>query len=87
MPTRAKRPSWMCLLALSALILPAGCDVSLGPRVRDRVVFVRPGPAARVGENRSVEVIVEHDGEVYRDRQEIGGWYVLPPEAVENGKR
>lgn len=84
MPTRAKRRSWMLPLALSAPLLLAGCDVSLGPRVRDRIVFVRGGPAARVGEDKSVEVIVERDGEVYRDRQAIGGWYVLPPEAVEN---
>lgn len=84
MPTRAKRPSSMCLLALSVPILLAGCDVSLGPRVRDRIVFVRGGPAARVGESRNVEVIVERDGEVYSERQDIGGWYVLPPEAVEN---
>lgn len=84
MPLRAKRLSWMFLLVLSAPLWLAGCDVSLGPRVRDRIVFVRGGPAARVGEDKSVEVIVERDGEVYRDRQSIGGWYVLPPEAVEN---
>lgn len=86
--TNRKRRRWLTwTLPLSGLVWLSGCGLSVGPRVEDRIIFVRPGPVARVAESKTVEVLVEKDGTVYRAKQEIGGWYVLPPEAVEADKQ
>lgn len=89
MTSRAKRKSWTCLACLSGLAWLSGCGLSVGPRVKDRIVFVRtrtetglPVVAARVCESKRVEIEVEYAGQVYRDKANIGGWFVMPPEAV-----
>ena len=72
-------------LALAAGV--GGCGLTLGPRVEERIIFVRhQGVAARVAESKEVEVIVEHEGKVYRDRVNIGGFYVISPDLKDEKK-
>lgn len=70
----------------AVLLMLSGCTLSptIGPRVEDRIVFVKyKGVAARVSENKSVEVIVEKDGKVYKQKMDIGGFYVISPDMKE----
>ena len=71
-----RRIGLLCLsLALS------GCGLTVGPRVEDRIIFIRhQGVAARVAESKEVEVIVEKDGKVYRQKMDVGGFYVISPD-------
>ena len=70
-----------CWLFAPLLVL-SGCTI--GPKVKDRIVFVKAGGvAARVAKNLKAELIVEHDGQVYTETRDIGGFYIISPDLKE----
>jgi hypothetical protein len=70
------------LIAL-VLLTCSGCELSLGPRTTNNIVFVRhEGVAARVTENKKVKVVLEQDGKTYEATIDIGGFYVIAPDLV-----
>ena len=76
------------ILATVALFRLYGCTI--GPQIRQEVVFVRtvdssgkPVSVARVAENRKVKVIVlDKDGKPVPTVLDVGGWNVSLPEPV-----
>lgn len=63
-----------------ALVWLSGC-VTLGPKVRTDIVFVKhQGVAARVAESVKVKLIVEKGGQAHTQEMDIGGFYVISPD-------
>lgn len=70
-------------LAAAGLLMfcVAGCGLTVGPKVEDRIVFIKhQGIAARVAESKKVNVLVEKDGKTYTQSMDIGGFYVISPD-------
>jgi hypothetical protein len=73
--------------ALLGLAWLSGCapSLTLGPKVEDRLVFIKhKGIAARVAEPLQAKLIVEKDGKTYTQKMDIGGFYVISPDEAEN---
>jgi hypothetical protein len=74
---------WKALLSgISFALALSGC--SIGPQVKDRIVFIKhDGVAARVTKNVTVPLEVEKDGQAYTEEKDIGGFYVISPDLKE----
>ena len=79
----------MMLAALLVLAFLPGCgEITIGPRTRTDIVFVRNhGIAARVAENKRVMLTVTDDeGHVYQKVMDIGGFFVMSPDEVDDAE-
>lgn len=87
MASRSKQLWWTltaCLLGLASL---PGCGLSVGPKVEDRLIFIKhKGVAARVAKNVKAELVIEKDGKTFRQTLDIGGFYVISPDEVQEEK-
>ena len=70
-----KRLSRSLLLLMTLCFLPS-CELSLGPKVKESVVIQRVGQPSRVVQNITVKTSV--NGTI--TKQDIGGWYAIPPD-------
>ena len=78
---------WICLLLLIPICWTnAGCDLTLGPKVKTRYVIVKPGKPLRVLENKVVKVrVLKGEGDPIA--QDVGGWVAMPEEHWDAVKR
>jgi hypothetical protein len=71
------------LLMLSTVMLMfcslnLACSPTFGPVVKEHTTFVRMGHPGRVMDNAEVKVLAP--GATKPTKQDIGGWYVMPPD-------
>ena len=74
------------ILLMLTVVLLTGCDLTVGPKVADNIVFIRHGKyVARVAESIKVKVTVTDPvtGKVYTQRIDIGGLYLASPETLD----
>ena len=73
-------PASLCLIMCGS-----GCGLTVGPKVKDRIVFIKHrGVVARVAESKTVEVTVtDKAGTTYTQRMDVGGMYVVSPDELE----
>jgi hypothetical protein len=71
----------LCLMAAAMLTFcaSAGCDLTLGPKVKTTYVLIQPGKPVEILESVKVKVRLL-DGGVDPVVQDVGGWICLPPE-------
>lgn len=79
------------LVSLLGLILLPSCGLSLGPQVERQTVFVKtvdvhgnPVTVGRIAENATLKIVVKKDdGTEYTTEQDLGGWGVVNPSAMQ----
>lgn len=73
------------ILACSLLVLVlAGCDISLGPKIEKRAIMVYPGVPVEIIQSAKVEchtlAKTEKEGETDVFKQDVAGWVAMPPD-------
>lgn len=74
------------LIAIALCFGIAACDLTLGPKVKTKLIVMRPGKPFHILENRKVRGrLLNEGGDTVA--QDVGGWVAMPLDHWEAIKR
>ena len=79
-------------LTLAAVLIPScfatlGCDITVGPKTKTKIVMVKPGLPIRIVQNAKVLGKPLRADDIEPIRIDVGGWVCMPEEHWQALKR